>query len=86
MNDDNEKEPVQVSAEDLDFDRTNVTTTDSQVLSEDEGDSGTDPVDQSKQEELAANDFSPLSEAEKQPKIQDEDRIEEMNRRTSIGD
>ena len=86
MNFENDNEPVQVSTEDLDFDRTNVSTTDTQPITDNEALSGNDPVDQSKQEELAANDFSPLTEAEKQPKIQEEDRIEEMNRRTSIGD
>ncbi|MBE7170012.1 MAG: hypothetical protein INR73_05440 [Williamsia sp.] len=72
--------------EDLDFDRTNVSTTDTQAIQDNEMGSEPEPVDQNKQEELAANEVRPLSEGEKQPKLQDPERIEEMNRRTSIGD
>lgn len=39
-----------------------------------------------KEDTLGNSDFPPLSELEKQPKLEDEDRIKEMNRRTSLGD
>jgi len=39
-----------------------------------------------KEDTLGNSDFPPLSELDKQPKLQDEDRIKEMNRKTSLGD
>ena len=72
--------------EDLEFDRSNVSTTDTQSVQDNEMGDETEPVDQNKQEELASNEVPPLSEVEKQPKLQDPERLEEMNRRTSIGD
>lgn len=73
------------SNEDLEFDRTNVSTTDTQAVQDNEMGSP-EPVDHTKQDELADNEVPPLSEVEKQPKLEDPERIEEMNRRTSIGD
>ncbi len=40
----------------------------------------------SKEDTLGNSDFPPLTDLDKQPKLDDEDRINEMNRRTSIGD
>ena len=59
------------SNEDLQFDRSTVSTTDTQAIQDNEMDAETEPVDQSKQEELASNEVPPLSEVEKQPKLQD---------------
>ena len=39
-----------------------------------------------KEDTLGHSDFPPLSELEKQPKLQEEERIKEMNRKTSVGD
>lgn len=39
-----------------------------------------------KEDTLGNSDFPPLTELEKQPKLEDEERINEMNRRTSMGD
>lgn len=39
-----------------------------------------------KEDTLGNSDFPPLTELEKQPKLNDEERVNEMNRRTSIGD
>ncbi len=39
-----------------------------------------------KEDTLGNSDFPPLSEKDKQPKLQDEERIKEMNRKTSLGD
>ena len=39
-----------------------------------------------KEDTLGHSDFPPLSEQDKKPKLQDEERIKEMNRRTSIDD
>lgn len=39
-----------------------------------------------KEDTLGNSDFPPLTELEKQPKLEDQERINEMNRRTSIGD
>ena len=86
MNPENEQQNAAGEGnEDLEFDRTNVSTTDTQAVQDNEAGS-TEPVDHTKQDELAANEVRPLSEVEKQPKLEDSDRIEEMNRRTSIGD
>ena len=43
-------------------------------------------VPHEKEEEISREDIRPLSEQEKQPKLQDEERIREMNRRTALGD
>lgn len=88
MNPDNEQQASTTSntGDDLEFDRTNVSTTDTQAIQDNEMGSEPEPVDHTKQDELAANEVRPLSEVEKQPKLQDPDRIEEMNRKTSIGD
>ena len=86
MNPENEQQTAaEESNDDLEFDRTNVSTTDTQAVQDNEMGSP-ESVDHTKQDELAANDVRPLSEVEKQPKLQDPDRIEEMNRKTSIGD
>lgn len=88
MNPENEQQTPDAgkTSDDLEFDRTNVSSTDTQVTQDNEMGSEPEPVDHSKQDELAANEVRPLSEVEKQPKLQDPDRIEEMNRKTSIGD
>jgi hypothetical protein len=39
-----------------------------------------------KEDTLGNSDFPPLTELEKQPKLDDKERIDEMNRRTSLGD
>lgn len=39
-----------------------------------------------KEDTLGNSDFPPLTDLEKQPKLDDEEKINEMNRRTSIGD
>lgn len=39
-----------------------------------------------KEDTLGNSDFPPLTELEKKPKLEDKERIDEMNRRTSIGD
>jgi len=39
-----------------------------------------------KEDTLGNSDFPPLTDLEKQPKLEDEEKINEMNRRTSIGD
>ena len=39
-----------------------------------------------KEDTLGNSDFPPLTDLEKQPKIDDKERIDEMNRRTSLGD
>lgn len=79
-------QPLEQKNEDLQFDKNNISTTETQGMTDNEILPDDDPIDQSKQEELATNDVPPLSEVEKQPKIQEEDRIKEMNERTSIGD
>ena len=88
MNSENEQQTpgAEKTSEDLEFDRTNVSTTDTHATQDNEMGSEPEPVDHPKQDELATNDVRPLSEVEKQPKLQDPDRIEEMNRKTSIGD
>lgn len=39
-----------------------------------------------KEDTLGNSDFPPLTERDKQPKLQDEERIKELNRKTSLGD
>lgn len=39
-----------------------------------------------KEDTLGNSDFPPLTEQDKQPKLQDEERIKELNRKTSLGD
>ena len=39
-----------------------------------------------KENEISSSEFRPLTEREKQPKLQDDERIKEMNRRTAIDD
>jgi hypothetical protein len=39
-----------------------------------------------KKEQLSRKEFRPLTDQEKQPKMNDYDRIKEMNRRTAIDD
>lgn len=82
----NEQKQAAENNEDLDFDRTNTSTTDTQPITDNELGSEEDAVDQTKLEELAANEVTPLSEGEKKPKLQDNDRIDELNKKTSIGD
>jgi hypothetical protein len=66
--------------QDIDFDMNEASTTATGERPADTG-SGTE-----KEDLLGRKDFKPLSEQEKQPKLQDLERIKEMNRRTAIDD
>ena len=79
-------QPLQEGNEDLSFDKNTVSTTYTQPITDNEELPEEAPIDESKQEELSSSDFPPLSDVEKQPKLQDEERMQEMNERTSIGD
>jgi hypothetical protein len=68
------------SDQDIDFD---MNEKQPEVDSENQDYSG---VPEEKEEEISREDLKPLSEQEKQPKLQDEERIREMNRRTAIDD
>ena len=81
-------QPDTNSNEDLEFEKQNVSTTETQPVADNE-ETSTASLDESKADELAANDVPPLSDAEKVPKLdepEENQRINEMNRRTSIGD
>jgi len=64
----------------LAFDMNESSTTASDTKPEDSG------SEKDKLEQLGRKEFKPLTEEEKQPKLQDNERIEEMNRRTAIDD
>jgi hypothetical protein len=64
--------------QDIDFDMNESSTTATPMGHEDE------PGDFVREE--APSDFPPLTDQEKQPKMQDDERIKEMNRRTAIDD
>ena len=66
--------------QDLSFDMNELSTTATDVKPEDTG------SEKEKLDQLGKKEFKPLSEEEKQPKLQDAERIREMNRRTAIDD
>ena len=79
---DNENTPKKLADdEDIEFDmheKSNI----SGSISPDKQHSGS--VD--KEAEISNNEFRPLTDQEKQPKLHDYERIKEMNRRTAIDD
>ena len=66
--------------QDLAFDMNEMSTTATDMKPEDTG------SEKEKLDQLGKKEFKPLTEAEKQPKLQDPERIKEMNRRTAIDD
>lgn len=71
--------------DDIQFDRDNITSTDSQSASLEEKKPVSPEHTIFPNEDQLQTEVVPLSEAEKQPKL-DEERIREMNRKTSLGD
>jgi hypothetical protein len=66
--------------QDLSFDMNEMSTTATDVKPEDTG------SEREKLDQLGKKEFKPLTEEDLQPKLQDPERIKEMNRRTAIDD
>ncbi|MEJ7736764.1 MAG: hypothetical protein WKF97_04990 [Chitinophagaceae bacterium] len=81
-----QSESISSKDDDIQFDRENITSTDSQSPAPEQPKTALPENTIMPNKDLVTPEIVPLSEEEKQPKLDDEERINEINRKTSLGD